>query len=344
MKAWDRVLSKGEEDIVNDLTEQLLKSPKFREMTLWFIEKGGMYTITDGNLYTHSHYPVDKEGNLLEVANTGKIGKEGFDEITNRVKNVGIAFRQFHESLVEIELKEKNDLEKLSKELAVKIFDSETLKEDFEKDEKEKIRKAKKDAFGLIKNGLYDQVGTDINWMRFLAWDYESPLYGREMKTWERAYLIDTDTHKEPEDKFYSLVEPKMPEPKDLKLLIDKKKYDKWKKKEGKDEMARYSQILEVGHVMIDKVLRAFELDPMTASFIKGHKPEKGENIGKPVVRYNGEYLNIDAVLSGPAADVKEGYGLMLITTDKGELIEISMAPQRRVWVNHERESVIVNK
>lgn len=278
MKAADRVLNDAEKEIVDDLTNQLLNSKAYREMTLWFIETGGMYTIADGNLYTHSHYPVDKDGNPRQI--DGMVGKEAFDAITARVKKVGAALRVFHET---------------------------------------------GDRSGL------DKVAEDIRWMRFLAWDYESPLYGRVMQTWERAYLKEkSGTYEEPEDPFYALVEPKMPEPSDAKIKKDKKKLKAWQEDAGKVQMEKYAATLQKGRRMIERILQAFSLDAATASFIKGHKPDKGENIGKPIVHYSGGYLNIDAVMSGPAADIEQGYGGILVTTDRGVLIWISIAPQHR--------------
>lgn len=278
MKAGDRALNEEEQAIVDDLTEQLLNSKLYREMTLWFIETGGMYTIADGNLYTHSHYPVDKEGNLRAI--DGKVGQEAFDAITARVKKIGAALRVFHET------GERSEL---------------------------------------------DKVQEDVKWVRFLAWDYESPLYGRVMQTWERAYLKEeSGTYDEPEDPFYAFMEPKMPEPKDPKIKKDKKKLQAWQQNEGKAEMDKYNAQLEKGRVVLQKILLAFGLDPNKASLIKGHKPDKGDKIGKPTVHCDGQYLNIDAVMSGPAADIEEGYGILLVTTEQGQLIEVSLAPQRR--------------
>ncbi|MFA5112933.1 MAG: fructose-bisphosphatase class III [Candidatus Margulisiibacteriota bacterium] len=278
LKAADRRLNDAEQEIVDDLANQLLNSKIFREMTLWFIEKGGMYTIADGNLYTHSHYPVDKNGDLRPI--DGRVGKEAFDAITERVKKVGAALRVFHETGDRAEL---------------------------------------------------DKVQEDVRWMRFLAWDYESPLYGRVMQTWERAYLKEeSGTYNEPEDPFYSFVEPKRPLPADPKKAKDKKKLKAWEEGDGKVEMAKYSDKLKQGRDVVARLVAAFGLDPETASLIKGHKPEKGDNIGKPTVHFDGRYANIDAAMSGPAADVEQGYGLILVTTDRGEMIEISIAPQRK--------------
>ena len=74
-------LSEGEQAVVDDLHAAFLESEKLRAHTAFLYEKGGMYTIYNGNLLYHGCVPLNDDGSLRAVEFFGEkfSGKAYFD-------------------------------------------------------------------------------------------------------------------------------------------------------------------------------------------------------------------------------------------------------------------------
>ena len=101
---------------------------------------------------------------------------------------------------------------------------------------------------------------TDLDFMYFLWCGLLSPIAGREFHTFERSFIKDESTWKEPSDYYYSLID---------------------------DE-----EICEA-------ILKEFDLDPNTGHIINGHVPVL-VNRGESPIKANGKAFVIDGGFSRP--------------------------------------------
>lgn len=137
-----------------------------------------------------------------------------------------------------------------------------------------------------VRKGYYSvdkkekQRGQDIMWYMWLG-EY-SPVFGKKkMATFERLFIEDKSTHKEPKDPYYS-------------LLNDEE--------------------------IVNKVLVEFGLDPETGHIVNGHVPVEAK-AGESPIKCNGKLLIIDGGFSKAYQGKTGIAGYTLIYNSHGMLI-----------------------
>jgi fructose-1,6-bisphosphatase-3 len=125
----------------------------------------------------------------------------------------------------------------------------------------------------------------DLDWMGYLWCGWQSTFAGRVVKTFERTYIADKETWKEPEDPYYALT------------------------REDAGACAA--------------VLADFGLDPATARLVNGHTPVKLPKGEKPV-RAQGRRIVIDGGLCAAYRKTTGIAGYTLVRRADGSLLLVA--------------------
>lgn len=118
----------------------------------------------------------------------------------------------------------------------------------------------------------------DLDFMYFLWCGYNSPTAGREFHTFERTYIADEKTWKEPADPYFTLID--------------------------NDEICR-------------KILSEFELNPDSGHIVNGHVPVSVRK-GESPIKANGKALVIDGGFATPYHKKTGISGYTLIANSRG--------------------------
>ena len=84
-------LTDEEENIINELQESFLNSPRLQRHIKFFIDKGSLYKIENNNLLYHALVPLNEDGSFKEVDfgdGVPRSGKAMFDYIDSEVKRL----------------------------------------------------------------------------------------------------------------------------------------------------------------------------------------------------------------------------------------------------------------
>ncbi|WP_099974269.1 fructose-1,6-bisphosphatase [Lactobacillus terrae] len=82
-------LTKGEQEIIDDLAKQFISSVSLRRHLQYMVEHGSMYLKNNGNLLIHGCVPVDKSGNMLQFQMNNQVysGRQLFDYFEQNIFN-----------------------------------------------------------------------------------------------------------------------------------------------------------------------------------------------------------------------------------------------------------------
>ncbi|MBQ3434622.1 MAG: fructose-1,6-bisphosphatase [Selenomonadaceae bacterium] len=128
------------------------------------------------------------------------------------------------------------------------------------------------------RRAYFDKTVEDLDFMYFLWCGLLSPTAGREFKTFERAFIDDKATWKEPADPYYNLI----------------------------DEAAT-----------CDKILEEFGLDARQGHIINGHVPVRVRK-GETPIKAGGKALVIDGGFSTPYHEKTGISGYTLVSNSRG--------------------------
>ena len=128
------------------------------------------------------------------------------------------------------------------------------------------------------RRAYYDRNLEDLDFMYFLWCGLLSPTAGREFRTFERAFIDDKETWKEPADPYYSLID--------------------------------YPQIC-------DKILEEFGLDAERGHIINGHVPVRVRK-GESPIKAGGKAVIIDGGFSTPYHEKTGISGYTLVSNSRG--------------------------
>ncbi len=128
------------------------------------------------------------------------------------------------------------------------------------------------------RRAYYERQQNDVDFMYFLWCGLLSPIAGREFKTFERAFVEDKETWKEPADPYYNLID---------------------------DE------------AICDKILEEFGLDARQGHIINGHVPVRVRK-GETPIKAGGKALVIDGGFSTPYHEKTGISGYTLISNSRG--------------------------
>ncbi|MBR6713610.1 MAG: fructose-1,6-bisphosphatase [Selenomonadaceae bacterium] len=128
------------------------------------------------------------------------------------------------------------------------------------------------------RRAYFDKAVADLDFMYFLWCGLLSPTAGREFKTFERAFIDDKATWKEPADPYYNLI----------------------------DEAAT-----------CDKILEEFGLDARQGHIINGHVPVRVRK-GETPIKAGGKALVIDGGFSTPYHEKTGISGYTLVSNSRG--------------------------
>ena len=128
------------------------------------------------------------------------------------------------------------------------------------------------------RRAYFDRRVEDLDFMYFLWCGLLSPIAGREFRTFERAFVEDKATWKEPADPYYTLID-------DEKIC--------------------------------DKIFAEFELDARQAHIINGHVPVRVSQ-GETPIKAGGKALIIDGGFSTPYHERTGISGYTLISNSRG--------------------------
>ncbi|MBQ3443356.1 MAG: fructose-1,6-bisphosphatase [Selenomonadaceae bacterium] len=128
------------------------------------------------------------------------------------------------------------------------------------------------------RRAYFDKAVNDLDFMYFLWCGLLSPTAGREFKTFERAFIEDKTTWKEPADPYYNLI----------------------------DEAAT-----------CDKILEEFGLDARQGHIINGHVPVRVRK-GETPIKAGGKALVIDGGFSTPYHEKTGISGYTLVSNSRG--------------------------
>lgn len=91
-KSNPALLTKEEEEIVNDLMNQFTRLTKLKTDMNWFFLRGEVYRVVDQTLYFHAAIPSTVQKGLAESG--GLSGKPLLDEVTQRIFRIGQKYRE----------------------------------------------------------------------------------------------------------------------------------------------------------------------------------------------------------------------------------------------------------
>lgn len=128
------------------------------------------------------------------------------------------------------------------------------------------------------RRAYYERQQTDLDFMYFLWCGLLSPIAGREFHTFERAFIDDKATWKEPADPYYNLID-------DEKIC--------------------------------DKIFDEFELDSRCGHIVNGHVPVRVRK-GESPIKAGGKALVIDGGFSTPYHEKTGISGYTLISNSRG--------------------------
>lgn len=128
-----------------------------------------------------------------------------------------------------------------------------------------------------VRQAYYKRRENDLDFMYFLWCGLLSPIAGREFHTFERSFIKDESTWKEPSDYYFD--------------LIDEEK-------------------------ICEAVLKEFELEPSTGHIINGHVPVL-VNKGESPIKANGKAFVIDGGFSRPYHEKTGISGYTLISNSR---------------------------
>lgn len=128
------------------------------------------------------------------------------------------------------------------------------------------------------RRAYYERKQTDLDFMYFLWCGFLSPIAGREFRTFERAFIEDKTTWKEPSDPYYNLID-------DEKIC--------------------------------DKILTEFELDTERGHIVNGHVPVRVRQ-GEIPIKAGGKAVVIDGGFSTPYHEKTGISGYTLISNSRG--------------------------
>lgn len=128
------------------------------------------------------------------------------------------------------------------------------------------------------RRAYFDKNLEDLDFMYFLWCGLLSPIAGREFRTFERAFIEDKATWKEPADPYYTLID---------------------------DEAT------------CDKILEEFELDARQGHIINGHVPVRVRK-GETPIKAGGKALVIDGGFSTPYHEKTGISGYTLVSNSRG--------------------------
>ena len=128
------------------------------------------------------------------------------------------------------------------------------------------------------RRAYYDRNIEDLDFMYFLWCGLLSPIAGREFRTFERAFIDDKETWKEPADPYYNLID-------DPKIC--------------------------------DKILAEFGLDAERGHIINGHVPVRVRQ-GESPIKAGGKAVVIDGGFSTPYHEKTGISGYTLISNSRG--------------------------
>ncbi|HCT85649.1 MAG TPA: hypothetical protein DF296_10685 [Candidatus Margulisbacteria bacterium] len=165
IKKGNHYISSEEMVVLADLQKQLIKNSEFRKSILMG-KYFKLYDLQEANgknfLFFHSNIPIDKNGQIREIAIDGR--RLGGIELLDYLQ------QKINESYDRYEKLNINNEQEVDEFI----------------------------AFARNQNNYFD----------WLAWSYDSPLYGRVMKTFERSYLPEeSGTYKEPKDDWYQKIQ-----------------------------------------------------------------------------------------------------------------------------------------
>ncbi len=83
-------LTEEEQQIIDELQQSFLKSPRLQKHMRFFIERGSMYLIVNNNLLYHALVPMNEDGTFkdVELGGVPRHGKELFDYLDSEVKRI----------------------------------------------------------------------------------------------------------------------------------------------------------------------------------------------------------------------------------------------------------------
>ena len=83
-------LTEEEQQIIDELQQSFLKSPRLQKHMRFFIERGSMYLIVNNNLLYHALVPMNDDGTFkdVELGGVPRHGKELFDYLDSEVKRI----------------------------------------------------------------------------------------------------------------------------------------------------------------------------------------------------------------------------------------------------------------
>ena len=148
-----------------------------------------------------------------------------------------------------------------------------------------------------------DHNEKDLDFMYFLWCGYHSPTAGREFHTFERTYIDEETTWKEPSDPYFTLID--------------------------NEEICR-------------NILREFDLNPDSGHIVNGHVPVRVRK-GESPIKANGKALVIDGGFSAPYHKKTGISGYTLIANSRGiRLLQHQKIANVRTALkgNHDIESV----
>ena len=128
------------------------------------------------------------------------------------------------------------------------------------------------------RRAYYERRQEDLDFMYFLWCGLLSPIAGREFKTFERAFIEDKATWKEPADPYYNLID---------------------------DEN------------ICDKIFSEFELDSKCGHIVNGHVPVRVRK-GETPIKAGGKALVIDGGFSTPYHEKTGISGYTLVSNSRG--------------------------
>ena len=128
------------------------------------------------------------------------------------------------------------------------------------------------------RRAYFDRKLEDLDFMYFLWCGLLSPLAGREFRTFERAFIDDKETWKEPSDAYYNLID-------DVKIC--------------------------------DKILEEFGLDVERGHIVNGHVPVRVRK-GESPIKAGGKAVIIDGGFSTPYHEKTGISGYTLISNSRG--------------------------
>ncbi|MDD5456196.1 MAG: fructose-bisphosphatase class III [Candidatus Margulisbacteria bacterium] len=250
-----QLLSLEEEQVILDLQLQIISNKRFQELAEMGFSSFKLYQkqkIGEKTfLFMHSNIPVDDHGNLRPVEIDG-VQYSGINYLTKcqeKVDEIGKRYRDF--------IQNSRNAKPVEKRRLIKAF--------------------------------LNEINETRGFLYKLAWDYESPLFGRNITTLEQTRTSKyTGLWAEPEDPWFSVIQSE---------------------KGTREAADRF----------FEQIALQLEVEKDNIQIITGHKPSKD---GLPKVYADGRIVCIDAGASG----VYGNMGAYLLLSGKGTIYAMSLA------------------